>query len=861
MPSFLTGTGAGSPRVRSLSARRLAAVGILVSFGALAGVACSGGVTATGPGATEGVGLGGTCDLTKTCRTGLTCDDTGKCIASGTTANGGSCVIGVECISGDCGPARTCDPAGSGAKGDACLGDADCAKGLRCGFDGTSFFAKCVDAGTLDVGGTCTTSADCLQGLYCETGKCAQASVSSQQAPHGVPPYIPSAGDQPWTGVKCPAPSTTSPVHALFHVPRVGDAPDGDFFKLPYPNDAARDASGKVSFDNFPHDAKSPLGFDVVKRYLDAVAAEPFSAYPTMTFRFEGHFDFADLKLDGADPQTRFVDITPGASTFGGARGLNVVYGTGGNRYLCGDNVSIRPNTGDPLRAGGVYAAILKRPMHRPGPASGGDGSEILPSPDFTALIAATEPGDSTLKAAYAAYKPLRDYLASAKIDPATVLVATVFTVGDPSKVAKLLRPSVRAAPAPAASNWVKCGAGAISPCPDATGNRACTGGSADFDEYHAIVSLPIFQQGSAPYLTLADGGAMSVPTDGSPIAPVRTELVCAALTVPKGTAPAGGWPVAIYAHGTGGSFRSHVDDGSAKALSSIDLGGGTKVQFATLGIDQVSHGPRRGSSPESKTSPNDLFFNFANPAAARFNALQGAADQHTLVRFVEGAGTITVGADAIKLDGSKIVFWGHSQGATEGAMFLAFDASVKGAILSGEGGGLIDSLVTKTSPVNIRDMLYLPLEESGPKAVSAYHPVLGLLQQWIDPADPIHFARLSYAPTLPMGTFHRNVFQPFGFNDTYAPSQTQLAFAFAAYLPLIKPIIDPDLKITAVDFVQGNVAAAGGAGAATAAFRQYAPSGTDDGHFVVFKNDQARTDAMKVLARSARGELPKIPE
>jgi pimeloyl-ACP methyl ester carboxylesterase len=283
-------------------------------------------------------------------------------------------------------------------------------------------------------------------------------------------------------------------------------------------------------------------------------------------------------------------------------------------------------------------------------------------------------------------------------------------------------------------------------------------------------------------------------------------------------------------------------------------------VAFATLGIDQVSHGPRRGTSPASKTSPNDLFFNFANPAAARFNALQGAADQHTLVRFVEGAGTITVGTDAFKLDGTKIVFWGHSQGATEGALFLAFDASVKGAILSGEGGGLIDSLVTKTSPVNIRDMLYLPLEESGPKAVGAYHPVLGLLQQWIDPADPLHFARLAYAPSLTMGAFHRNVFQPFGTDDTYAPSQTQLAFAFAGFLPLIKPIVDPNLKISAVDSVQGNIVAAGGAGASTAAFRQYAPSGYD-GHFVVFKNDQARTDAMKVLARSARGEVPKIPE
>ncbi|MBK7401515.1 MAG: hypothetical protein IPJ34_35995 [Myxococcales bacterium] len=95
------------------------------------------------------------------------------------------------------------------------------------------------------------------------------------------------------------------------------------------------------------------------------------------------------------------------------------------------------------------------------------------------------------------------------------------------------------------------------------------------------------------------------------------------------------------------------------------------------LGIDQVQHGPRRGSST---ASPNDLFFNFANPQAARYNALQGAADQHTLVRVAEAL-TVEGGP---KLDGTKVVFWGHSQGATEGALFLAADTTIKGRCSAG---------------------------------------------------------------------------------------------------------------------------------------------------------------------------------
>ena len=75
----------------------------------------------------------------------------------------------------------------------------------------------------------------------------------------------------------------------------------------------------------------------------------------------------------------------------------------------------------------------------------------------------------------------------------------------------------------------------------------------------------------------------------------------------------------------TGGSFRSHATDGSGDRMA--------KQGIAMLGIDQVGHGTRRGTSTES---PDDIFFNFTNPPAAEGNVLQGAADQLTLVRFLK---------------------------------------------------------------------------------------------------------------------------------------------------------------------------------------------------------------------------------
>ncbi|MEO7095180.1 MAG: hypothetical protein ABI175_18105, partial [Polyangiales bacterium] len=562
--------------------------------------------------------------------------------------------------------------------------------------------------------------------------------------------------------------------------------------------------------------------------------------------------------------------------SFGAFQGLGVYFSTGGNKYLCPDWVAVRPASGAPFKSGGRYAVVLKKgvkdcPLPKkkdPTDSTGkreicGDGAiDIKPSPDLEALLGPSAPSDAALTEAYASYAPLRDYLELKKIAASEVLNATVFTVGAPQVPAERMRVSVRADAAPTASGWTLCKPGVKSPCPQAEGDRGCGPENPAFDELHALVDLPIFQKGSAPYLSAKDGGDIALGGDVStPIAKVRTEKVCLALTVPKGAAPATGWPVAIYAHGTGGSFRSHAVDGSAAMLSSIDLGADGKVGFAVLGIDQIGHGPRRcgGGTCTSTMSPDDIVFNFGNPQAARFNYLQGAADQHTLVRLLE---TLAIDAGptgtAIQLDPKKIVYWGHSQGATEGAIFLAEDPTLQGAVLSGEGASLIDALTSKSSPIDIASVLWIALSESSPGAVNDYHPVLSLLQSWVDPSDPIHFARLDVLPNVGTGgtPFPRNVFQPSGTKDTYTPWKTQYPFAAAAGLAFVDPMFD--IKTGPTPSAQGNLVL--GTLTATTAIRQYEP-GAYDGHFVAFRNDQAKADVQKFLARVALGTAPKLPE
>ncbi|MFO0677950.1 MAG: hypothetical protein U0169_15545 [Polyangiaceae bacterium] len=198
----------------------------------------------------------------------------------------------------------------------------------------------------------------------------------------------------------------------------------------------------------------------------------------------------------------------------------------------------------------------------------------------------------------------------------------------------------------------------------------------------------------------------------------------------------------------------------------------------------------RRGSST---ATPDTLFFNFANPAAALGNAFQGAIDQMSLVKFARTVNSPVGAGDIPRIKfKSAIGFWGHSQGATEGGIAMPYatgyvpntdptmaTAGYNGAVLSGEGASLIDSLLTKTNPVNIAAVVPFVI---GDTQVDRYHPVLSVLQAVIDPSDPVnHAVRIATTPITSGSPKH--VFQPFGVGDTYATNDTQLTFAYAGGL------------------------------------------------------------------------------
>jgi hypothetical protein len=777
-----------------------------------------------------GLGVGALCIEDGECRAGLACTD-GTCQPAHSLAEGDPCIISAECMDGLYCVAGACAPGGEGMEGDACTSDADCASGFRCDLQG--FKAVCVPEGNVDLGGSCESSSDCFAGLACVDGSCDIPQP-------GMPPF-----GLPWAGVECPE-EAESPVQAYFHVPRSGDT-GIDYFQLPFPNDVRKEGS-TISYGDFPTPGADFVGFDPVRRYIDAVEAEAdgWGAYPAILFRFS-----AQLDIDTFGEDVHFVDLTDSQT-----QGLRWFYSIGGGKYICPNRIAISPSIGRALEPGHTYAAYFTTGIKDP------NGDDVLRPDDLVALLGASPPADAAVAAHYAKYAPFRQYLSDNMIDPNTVLNASVFTVGNPRAVIEQAQGVIDATAPATASQWTLCDSGVTSPCPDSDGPRACGAADPNFHELHALVDLPIFQEGTAPYLDPADGGALKL-SGGAPVVD-HTESVCLSLTIPKSMMPPGGWPTVVFAHGTGGHFRSHIDSDVAGDLASgVDDGQGNTVVAAVLGIDQVQHGPRRNGSTES---PNDLFFNVANPAAARGNPQQGAIDQMSLLRFVPAVTFVQASSptgQAFSL-APEVAFWGHSQGATEGALATPY-GDWAGVVFSGQGASLKDALVTKTSPVNIAQLVPLVLQDWDSNFElpgGSRHPVLIPIQQHIDGGDPVAYARLlAFEPPAPLSA--RHVFQPYGQDDTFTPAGVQRTYLYGARLELV----GADASVSVPEDFPGKVATATPAsgnldinGTTVSAFtRQYAPSNGDDGHFVAFDVPGARADVLRFLAGSLSGVVPQV--
>lgn len=740
------------------------------------------------------------------------------CVGKGTLGTGRKCWASRDCQdtqtcllvpdtdadAGTSGYAQRCEPAGSGAVGVTCTTSASCAPGLRC--DVVGFSGTCAEGGTVDYGGACASTADCLAGLACGQG------ASCLPYPVAYPAY---------TGVACAA--ETRPFRAHFEV----STPRADFLRLPFPSDLRVDDDGALDLSDFPRPGPMVIGVDLVARYADALAAsfDGWSPIAPITFRWSGPIDASSL--DGA---STLVDLTVAlqAPGTGVVRSRATSYAAP-TRYSCADRVLVEHDASTVLTEGHTYAAILRGVRSLAG--SPGSADE-----DLAALLGTTRP-QGTLGTAWDRHAQLRAWLASRGITD--VQAATVFSIGSPTATMKKLAATIEASALPMLSDLTVCDAGVPSPCSDGGSARVCGTAQPDYFEIQGRITMPIFQSGTAPYLT---DGAVS---DGV----VRTEPVCFDLLVPKKPMPSGGWPLVVYHPGTGGSFRSVVTDGLA-----VPLADGAP-HIAALSFDPIEHGARKHGS---LLSEDELVMDLVNPAAARGNRMQDAADVLTALRVAQLTLPSSITGSAVSF-ASRVAYFGHSQGGNAGVLGLAFEPRCKAAVLSGAGGGIVEGLLEATSPMSTSTALPLLFGEPLDRA----HPAMVLLQTWFDPADPEAYGPLLIA-RLPASVPSKSVLHTFGLGDTYAPPHTLANLTKAIGIPLVEPVLAsidegwPAWPSTSRPLV-ANLDGEDGASITAATF-QYDPMGAYDGHLVALEHPQAIADWLAFLQTYFVVGTPHVP-
>ena len=237
-------------------------------------------------------------------------------------------------------------------------------------------------------------------------------------------------------------------------------------------------------------------------------------------------------------------------------------------------------------------------------------------------------------------------------------------------------------------------------------------------------------------------------------------------MTVPKGTAPAGGLPVVLFQHGF---FRDRHD--LLPLANSL-----AKAGLAAVAFDAVYHGARAWCTADThcdagtcddktgackggklKADANGLpdasgarFLNTSDLFALRDNSYQNQVDAVALLRAILlGAEKGITGAGGeVRLDAKKVRYLGHSLGAMLGPLVLATDPLPGRAVLTAPGAPLSEVLFTSTTFSSNKAAL---LKAHGVTAKTAAALRLkAALQAVFDATDPGSFARYIRLAQLP---------------------------------------------------------------------------------------------------------------
>ncbi len=202
-------------------------------------------------------------------------------------------------------------------------------------------------------------------------------------------------------------------------------------------------------------------------------------------------------------------------------------------------------------------------------------------------------------------------------------------------------------------------------------------------------------------------------------------------LFLPAGTAPAGGWPVAIYGHGftdnkNGSPFvvaGSMARRGIATiAINVVGHGGGP---LGTLIVNRAAGGPvvLPAGGREVDLDGNGLFGGTDGINATPPQTLIGSRDglRQTVIDLMQLVREVEVGMDVDgngtrDLDPAKISYFGQSFGGIYGTKFLAVEPNVRLGVPNVPGGAIVE--IARLSP-SFRGLVTLSLINRTPPLIN----------------------------------------------------------------------------------------------------------------------------------------------
>jgi hypothetical protein len=605
------------------------------------------------------------------------------------------------------------------------------------------------------------------------------------------------------------------------------------FYDFPFPSDLRVTASGAPDLVGVPHPSSVAFWDDWVALAMDRRA---FPTLPVAYFRFTAALAPLDSQAVIAADKTSpilLIDIDPNSPDRG--RLLPIVALTPEiDDYVPEHMLEVAPRPGFVLHENRSYAFVVMTNL------LDAKGEKLAPSADLVALREGKTIGGPRGANAQKTYAPLWETLTTLGIDAGQVASATVFTTGDVATDTYTVSEKVRTAHPITIENLK------IDPDDGLQHERYC--------ELIATVKYPQFQKGTPPF---DQDGLFEFDANGAP-QKQREETAPITIVIPKQPMPAGGYPLMMYFHGSGGVSGAVVDRGTWKP-DIMDNTKGEGPGFVLAPFNIASVGSALPVNPERLPGASEQeYLNLKNVVAMRDTFRQGVIEQRLLLdamlkikidpAVLSGCvgPELPTGETAFHFDANKVVAQGQSMGGMYTNMISAVEPRIRAAVPTGAGGFWTYYVLQTTVIDNAQGLLGVILNTR--TKLTFMHPALSVLEAGLEPADP--FAYIPRVGKRPLsGAPARPIYEPVGKDDSYFSTDLYNAVALAYGHQQAGAEVWPEMqKVLALDGldgmlsypVKGNRMSADGT-AYTGVVVQYEGDGIYDPHAIYSQLDAVK--------------------